>query len=345
MKKIMFFAFALCMALGATAQDEQRAAELFNQGKDLFDQYDKLFAESNLKNTLDETRSQRADFLLNGFGILQDALKADSIPDIDKKTGAQKTEKDGTPKFKTKNSKKIIDLLAGHFNDLGSIADESFNAHDYANAARGYDAFASLVDAPFAKKSNIFLPDTTKGMVRFYQAVSAYEVKDFKQALFAADQALSLGFKDPQGEMYYRACLSENVQPLVDEKNFDAALNILNNAIAKHPNLYYPYLVKGSVIENRDGIENAKALYAKVVEVDPTSKYGYFNLARCDYEKAIKIINDNPNATQKEIAALVREPLTIALDNFKKAQQLDPENETQVNLFIDDVNYKLEMFK
>lgn len=348
----MFLACAALMSASAFAQVpdvkamEQNAAALYNEGKALIEKYDGLFAKAQLDpNAATESRVERADALLKGFDILQQALKADSIPEFDKKTGMQKTDKNGNLKFKTKNSKNIINLLSGHFNDIGSIADDCLNARDYANACRGYKYFADMVDSPFAKKNNISLPDSTKGLVRFYEAISAYEVKDFAHAYTAISQALDLKYADPQAVNYFNASLQELAQPKIDAKDYAGAKAIIQGAIDKYPTNPYPFLIMGSVVEQESGIDQAKSFYHKISEIDPSNVFGYFHEGRCIYEAAVKYINDNPNATSHQLAPKVSPMFKEAREFFVKAKGLDKDNSTNATRYIEDIDYKLEQLK
>lgn len=345
MKKIiMLLACAAVMSVSAFAQSD----DLFNQGKAMFDKFDDLYKKAIIDQEAGAaTLMERSEALMQGFDLLQQALKADTVPEIDKKTGQPKLDKNGNVKVKTKNSAKIVTMLSEHFNDIGGIGDNALNAHNYDLAFRAYKAYADLADAPFAKKANINMPDTVKGLVRFLETVSAYEVKNYDVAYEAVNQALALNYhqKEPQLITYYNACMSTMVQPLVDEKKYDEAIRLIDGGIAKLPNDPHLLLLKGSVIENQSGSDEAMAFYHRISELDPNNIYGYFHEGRCIYEKAIKEINDNPTASSAALGKLVGDKLSKSRELFIKARDLDLEKTTNAQEYIDDIDYKLNMYK
>ena len=124
MKKfIMFLACAAVMSVSAFAQSD----DLFNQGKAMFDKFDDLYKKAIIDQEAGAaTLMERSTALMQGFDLLQQALKADTVPEIDKKTGQPKVDKNGNVKVKTKNSAKIVTMLSEHFNDIGGIGDNSW---------------------------------------------------------------------------------------------------------------------------------------------------------------------------------------------------------------------------
>jgi tetratricopeptide (TPR) repeat protein len=104
--------------------------------------------------------------------------------------------------------------------------------------------------------------------------------------------------------------------------------------------------MKGFIVEQKDGLAAAEQYYAKATEVDATFPNGFFDLGRVIYDKAEKIIEDNPKATNADLKPKLVPLYDQALPLFKKAHELDPKSEkTQSKRFIEDIEYKLELLK
>ena len=101
--------------------------------------YDKCLKLKAVGQGVDETLMYTS--LINGYDNMRQALKLDSVVVRDKH-GNPKTEKDGSPKIKTKYSKKIIEAMQEHFDDYrlgGSVF--YVNLKDYKNAYRAWDIY------------------------------------------------------------------------------------------------------------------------------------------------------------------------------------------------------------
>lgn len=84
----------------------------------------------------------------------------------------------------------------------------------------------------------------------------------------------------------------------------------------------------------------------KAVELDKTFANGFYDLGRVLYAKADKIIEENPSATNTQLAPKLLPIYDKALPLFKKAQELDPDgSKTQAKRFIEDLEYKLEILR
>ena len=311
MKKIfLFVACASLMVMGAQAQT---AEELFKAGKAEFDKYDKLFAEYTLAHgqnpdAPDATVGERAASLMNGFDLLQKALPLDTIIEYNKDGSPKIDKKTGKPKFKTKYSKDIVALLSGHINDVLNVG----------NA----------------------------GKEAVYEGYSAYQLKDYNGAFNAFKNAISKGYTENQVVDFKNSCLANIIQGFCDTKDYDSANNYIDKAIADDPGSALLYDMKGFVVEQKDGLLAAEQYYEKATEVDATFPNGFFDLGRVIYDKAEKIIEENPKATNAELKPKLVPLYNKALPLFKKANELDPASEkTQSKRFIEDIEYKLDLLK
>ena len=66
--------------------------------------------------------------------------------------------------------------------------------------------------------------------------------------------------------------------------------------------------------------------YRKATEVDPTYANAFFDVGRCLYLQAQKIIDDNPNATNKELVPKIKPIYDEAIPFLEKASQLNPDD-------------------
>jgi len=347
MKKIfLFVACASLMVMGAKAQT---AEDLFKEGKAAFDKYDKLIGEYFIahqqnQDAPDPTAGERATLLMNGFELLQKALPLDTVfetnkdgsPKIDKKTGMQK--------YKTKYSKEIVPILTGHINDIINVGNTYIQANDYASAVKAFRFYNNVIHSPLGAKVDV-KPDML-GEVAFFEGYSAFQIKDYTGAFSAFNSAMKYGYNQNQVSDFRNLSLANVIQGFCDNKKFDEANACIDQIIANDPNVALFQDMKGFVVEQKDGILAAENYYKKATEIDPTFANGFYDLGRVIYEKAEKIIESNPKATNAELAPKLVPLYNEALPLFKKAQELDTQKtNTQISRFVEDIEYKLDLLK
>ena len=182
--------------------------------------------------------------------------------------------------------------------------------------------------------------------VAFYEGYSAYQLKDYNGAFNAFKNAISKGYTENQLVDFKNSCLANIIQGFCDTKDYDSANNYIDKAIADDPGSALLYDMKGFVVEQKDGLLAAEQYYEKATEVDATFPNGFFDLGRVIYDKAEKIIEENPKATNAELKPKLVPLYNKALPLFKKANELDPASEkTQSKRFIEDIEYKLDLLK
>lgn len=347
MKKIfLFVACASLMVMGAKAQTVE---ELFKAGKAEFERYDKLFGEYTLAHgqnpdAPDATIGERATALMNGFDMLQKALPLDTIIEYNKDGSPKIDKKTGKPKFKTKYSKDIVALLSGHINDVLNVGNAGLMGNDYATSYKAFKFFSQLVGSSLTE--GVQFEQATLADVAFYEGYSAYQLKDFDGAYKAFKNAISKGYIENQVEDFKNSCLANMIQGFCDAKDYGKAISYIDNAISEDANSALLYDMKGFIVEQKDGLAAAEQYYAKATEVDATFPNGFFDLGRVIYDKAEKIIEDNPKATNADLKPKLVPLYDQALPLFKKAHELDPKSEkTQSKRFIEDIEYKLELLK
>jgi tetratricopeptide (TPR) repeat protein len=100
--------------------------------------------------------------------------------------------------------------------------------------------------------------------------------------------------------------------------------------------------ILGFTTELKDGVDAALPFYRKATEVDPTYANAFFDVGRCLYLQAQKIIDDNPNATNKELVPKIKPIYDEAIPFLEKASQLNPDD-TKAKNVLDDILYKFEV--
>lgn len=347
MKK--FFLFVACASFMVMGAQAQTAEDLFKAGKAEFDKYDKLLGEYFMthqkdQNAPDPTGAERSAALLKGFDLLQKALPLDTVVETNKDGTPKIDKKTGKPKFKTKFSKDIVPILTSHVNDILNAGNVGLQANDYAAAFKAFNFYRQVVNSPIGADSKV--DPETMGEVSFYEGYAAYQLKDYEAGYSAFKEAIKNGYKENQVVDFKNSCIANIIQGFVDAKEYDKAINYVDKSIVEDPNSGLLQDMKGFVVEQKDGLLAAEEYYRKATEADTNFSNGFFDYGRVIYEKAEKIIEDNPKATNAELKPKLVPLYNQALPLFKKAQELDPQNtNTQIKRFIDDIEYKLDLLK
>ena len=280
--------------------------------------------------------------LAAGFEFYQTALPLDSVVEVDKKTGAPKLNSDGTKKVKTKYSKEIIGALTSHMGDIANAGNVYLQANDWENAAAAFGNYADIASSAFAIANGVAAADSTLSQVRFFQGYSQYQIQDFTNAYENFTKARKLGYTDNNIVDFQTSSLANLVQGMLDKNEFDKANNFIDNALKGDPMNGTLHDIKGFTIELKDGVDAALPYYRKAVEVDPTYANAYFDVGRCLYLQAQKIIDDNPTATNKELVPKIKPIYDEAIPFLEKASQLNPDESKAKNV-LDDILYKFEV--
>ena len=373
MKKMILFAAAAIMAFGASAQmslvkdlakkvgtgNPQAYAEAleaiqpalmnpesandvltwYTAGKAAFGLYDTMFGAKSLGQPVDDNMMN--EVLSAAYEFYQTALPLDSVVEVDK-NGAPKLNKDGSKKIKTKYSKDIIGALTAHMGDIANAGNIYLQANDWVNAANAYGNYADIARAPFAIANGVAPADSVLSQVRFFQAYSQYQAKDFAHAYENFTKARKMGYTADNIVEFQTSSLANMVQTMLDANDYDNAMNFIQNALNADPNNAILHDIMGFTMELKDGIDAALPFYRHAAEVDPTYANAFFDVGRCLYLQAQKIIDDNPSATTKDLVPRLKPIYDEALPFLRKAIELDPEN-TKPKSVLDDILYKFEM--
>ena len=374
MKKLILLAAAAMMAFGASAQmslvkdlakkaatgNPQALAEVlqaiepaftnpesagdvltwYTAGKAAFGLYDEMFKMKLLQpDAVDNNMMNEA--LSAAYMFYQNALPLDSVVEVDK-NGAPKLNKDGSKKIKTKYSKEIIGALISHMGDIANAGNVYLEASDWENATNAYGNYADIARSAFAIANGVAPADSVLSQVRFFQAYSQYQIQDFANAYENFSKARKMGYTDNNIVEFQTSSLANMVQAMLDKNEFDKAKNFIDNALKADPMNATLHDIMGFTMELKDGIDAALPFYRHATEVDPTYPNSFFDVGRCLYLQAQKIIDDNPTATTKQLIPKLKPIYDEAIPYLKKAIELDPEN-SKPQTVLDDILYKFEM--
>jgi len=312
----------------------------YTAGKAAFGLYDTMFGAKSLGQQVDDNMMN--EVLSAAYEYYQNALPLDSIVEVDKKTGEPKLNKDGSKKIKTKYSKDIIGALTAHMGDIANAGNIYLQASDWVNAAKAYGNYADIARAPFAVANGVAPADSVLSQVRFFQAYSQYQSKDFANAYENFTKARKMGYTTDNIVDFQTSSLANMVQSMLDKNEYDKAKNFIEKALAADPNNATLHDIMGFTMELKDGVDAALPYYRHATEVDPTYPNSFFDVGRCLYLQAQKIIDENPTATTKDLVPKLKPIYDEAIPFLKKAIELDPEN-TKPKSVLDDILYKFEM--
>ena len=314
----------------------------YTAGKAAFGLFDTMYGMKQLGQPVDDNAMNQ--ILTAGYSFYQHALPLDSIVEVDKKTGMPKLNNDGTKKVKTKYSKEIIGVLTAHMGDVANAGNIFLQNSDWENAAESFGNYADLASSDFAIKNGVAAPDSTLGQVRFFQAYSQYQIQKFAEAYDNFTKARKLGYTENNIVDFQTSSLANMVQAMLDKNEYDKANNFIDNALKGDPMNATLHDIKGFTIELQKSVDDALPFYRKATEVDPTYANGFFDVGRCLYLQAQKIIDENPNATNKELIPKIKPIYDEAIPFLKKAAELNtnPDDKKAQNV-LDDILYKFEV--
>jgi len=311
----------------------------YTYGKAAFGLYDEMYKMKLMQQPVDDNTMN--ELLTGAFSCYMEALPLDSVPELDK-NGAPKLNKDGSKKIKTKYSKEIIGSLVSHMGDIANAGNIYLQASNWEKAAESFGSYADIATSAFAVANNVAAPDSVLSQVRFFQGYSQYQIQDFANAYENFNKARKLGYTENNIVDFMTSSLANMVQGMLDKNEFDKANNFIDNALKGDPMNGTLHDIKGFTMELKDGVDAALPYYRKATEVAPDYANGFFDVGRCLYLQAQKIIDENPNATNKELIPKIKPIYDEAIPFLEKATQLNPEEKKAKNV-LDDILYKFEV--
>lgn len=254
--------------------------------------------------------------VLQGYDYFCKALPLDSVPD-------------NKGKVKPKYSKEIVKQVANHYSDFNNAALFLWEAEDYANAVKVWEAYVSIPEVPAFKDAIKAQPDTiiaetlynmgignsltqnneaaldcfkrsiakgyTKKNTFDYAISAASQLNNLQEMADLAEQAYALYGKEDSRYIGYM------INNLIDKKDFAKADALLDEYIANDPNNAQLYFVKGVLCDSEGKEDEAIANLKKSIEIDGNNTSALFNYGYKIYQKACNIDqNESANMSNAE---------------------------------------------
>jgi tetratricopeptide (TPR) repeat protein len=326
-----------------------------------------VYNEMNSKEYKKELLKQQFDQEVAGTSIVKAFSYFQKAYDLD-----QKPNEKG--KVKPQFSKDIKALLQTYYTDgqLIRYGSNLFDKKNFAGVVKAFDTYLAIPEFP-AFKANELKKDSTYKMVKYYAAIASinagdtigsikrlesmmndnYETKNVYELLYQQyfaqkDTAkymtvLKEGFDKYPAEPFFLQNLINNF--IYSGKNKEA-LDYLNQAIAKEPNVAQYHFVSGRLKEESKDYEGAKAAFEKAIQLKPDYAEAENAIARMYYNKAAAILQEandikdmaQVKKKQDEAQSLFKESLPY----FKKAYEMNPKD-AELKGDLKRIYYRLQM--
>lgn len=332
----------------------QMAITWYIPGKAAYSQYDDLLGKKAFGKLPEGGEVLMGNLLLDGFDYYTKALPLDSLPN----------EKG---KIKPKYSKEIHNTIAGHYTDYNNAAIAFWEAKDYDKAYQAWELFCTIpanfkVNAP---------ADTTMGEIRYNQALAAWQNEKYDAALQSFLKAKDLGYTKKNLYDYAIAVasqaknddavynLAKEAQALygkedpnyvgyminryLQNKEFDQAFAIIDDAIATDPNNAQYYVVKGILLGETDKKDEAKELYKKALAIDAYNSMALYQYGRALCEEAYalgEVAPTSPKESQEFFDSKIKPLFLEAAEYLENAYNVD-NNNTDALRYLENVYYNL----
>ncbi len=396
MKKMTLFILGLALSLGATAQTQvvkdaedamkkgepfatvekiitpaltnpetaQQAKTWYVPGAAAFKQYDKMLGMKQFKQLKTAKDSIEMDLLLiPAYNYFVKALPLDSLPN----------EKG---KVKPKYSKDIYGTLAGHYGDFTSAGAELYNAKNFKGAYNLWAIVVELSENPnmtkLFKERGITADSTFVGEIAYNQALAAWQLENFDDALEAFMTSLKYGNNKKTvydcalsvaasaGKNDTLVAIAREALPLygqedpnyiaqivnyyLQKKDFENGFDAINKAIALDPTKSQNYVIHGVLNEQSGKMEEAMADYKKAFELDAENAQALYYYGHLLCEKAYKLNDESPTNDEEYVAYFNEKikPLFLeAVEVLERSYSIDPDNR-DVLLYLENAYYNLK---
>lgn len=269
-------------------------------------------------------------------------------------------------KVKPKYEKDIMkDLKSDHLHLINAGA-HFMNEKKYDKATEAFDQFLAIKKLPmFAEDNTMTAVDSNAMIAGFYGAVSAYQSKNYDKAISIANAAKDLDYQ--KNEIYqlladsylkkgdsvsYRKVLEEGMKifpkesyytlnmtnSFIQNKEYDKAIEFLNNAIAQDPKNAQLYDVMGKLYEQKEDYKKAAEFFQKSIDADPEYAEGYFDLGRTYYNEGVTLKSGEKMDAATEAKA--KEWFQKSLPMLEKAYRTMPK---ETYYILGNVYYNLGM--
>ena len=330
-------------------------------GKAMFGEFDQLFGYKQFNKLPENGDKKMADDLLEGYVYYMKALPLDTVTDA-------------KGKVKTKYSKDIVNTITGHAADYNTAALTYWELKEFANAYRAWDIFLGMYETePFAKQLEKSAPaDTVIGEVYYNQALAAWQADSLANALGSFTKAKAKGYNKKQlydyaiavasnlgdqnavydwataGQALYGkeepSYLGYIINTYLQNKDFDKAFSIVDEAIANDPSNPQYYFVKGVLYDNQDKKAEAKAMFKKSIDLNPEFVQGLTQYGAALCQEAYKLSDEAPTTAAESQAyfdSKIKPLFQEAAQILEKAWNID-NNNTEALRYLDNIYYNLK---
>lgn len=330
--------------------------------------YDKCIDSKRVGKSVD--LKEMGEALVDACDYGMTALKLDTIRQRDNKGRLKINKKTGRPTFKTKYSGDVINRLSEHLNDYRTTGSELYNVKQFDLAYQCWGDYYRLAQRIHADDSKWMNNDTTIAEVLYYQALAAWQKGDNNDAVRLFASAREHGYTRKEAYDYALICLSDMndvegivrlandayahfgtqdpqyirivINNYIDNNQLDKAQELINDALDVNSDDDELLNLKGLVVEQTHGIDEALTYYEKCIRINPTNAQGQFNVGRYYYNAALQKASENYKMKRKQLRELVEPIYRQALPFLENAHALDPGNVDVVNA-LRDIYYKLNM--
>ncbi len=313
-------------------------------GKQAFKLADDISLQQQLGKPVNMT--EMGDLLLDGYKYGLKALDVDTVTDA-------------KGKVKTKYSKEVAGAIAGHMNDFVNAGSAFWDAQAYPKAYEAFSAYLLIPENPrlgaLAPKA---LADSTAAQIQYYRGLAAWQAEMLPQAAEAFETMMNLGYNDMAAYDYAYSVayqmgdeakklkysqiafdkfgsakpdfLQRIIQSYIATKDYDKAMNTLQNAINAEPNNANYYYLLGVLYDDQNDKAKSKELFKKALDLDPEGALYNFSYGTAILQEAERLDEGTKDMTQAEynkFAADTRNPmLKEAAGYLEKAYKLDEDN-------------------
>ncbi|MDE6503033.1 MAG: tetratricopeptide repeat protein, partial [Muribaculaceae bacterium] len=339
------------------AESAGEALTWYVAGKANVGLYDQNFTKIALGQNVD--KAQTGNALRQGIEYFLKALPLDKVAD-------------NKGKVKTKYTKDITKQIQNHYNDLNTAAVYCWEAKDFNGAYEAWDLYLTLpTNSELGENAPKAPADTTIAEVAYNQALAAWQGDQLEKADASFQKAIDLGYNKKNVYDYAIAVafqlnksdkvtkLAEAALPLygnedvkylqliinnkIENKQFDEARTMLNDAIAAEPNNPNLYFVLGILEENLENHDAALEDYRKAVGIDPSNAQYQYNVGRSLCNKAYALDDAATKQSQEEyqnvrdnqVNPLFREAATY----LEEAYKLNPDEMHDALVYLRNVYY------